>query len=536
MEDIRFFVSALVAVVASGVPTMAQFVADPGLNLAIADRTGPQVQPKVSVAPDGTIYVAWFDNAAGGYDVYLQHLSATGEELWEHNGVLVADRSYSSTQDYDLRVDAAGNAVLAFNDNRSGTDQITVTKVAPDGSMPWGSAGTTVSSGTSSKGFPRVAVLSDGSLISGWSESATAKLQLLSADGAMIGATQTIEETGHQLTLSDLQAGDNGTFIALWVRTFNTNFMSSKYLYTQKFDQSFTALWPVTDGATALVVYGPTGGSYPAQGGSIQIGYFPGFVPDGQGGAVYGWYENAGPRSSYVQHIDASGVAALPANGLSVTVDTPGLIKTSAGLSYDRATGDIFLGWTETNGSTQSQFSVKAQKVSGDGTREWGDLGATMIDTNPNQSSFVRTIAHEGGCYVACFDARSATTGVVVAERFNADGTPAWGPVEACTRDTTKSRLDATSSATGQALLVWGDGTFGDSDVYIQDINADGTFGNPPSVCAADFNGDTTVNSQDFFDFLNAFFMSAPSADFNHDAVVNSQDFFDFLNAFFIGC
>jgi len=54
--------------------------------------------------------------------------------------------------------------------------------------------------------------------------------------------------------------------------------------------------------------------------------------------------------------------------------------------------------------------------------------------------------------------------------------------------------------------------------------------------CAADFNGDSVVNSQDFFDFLAAFFGQAPAADFNHDTFVNSQDFFDFLAAFFGGC
>lgn len=55
-------------------------------------------------------------------------------------------------------------------------------------------------------------------------------------------------------------------------------------------------------------------------------------------------------------------------------------------------------------------------------------------------------------------------------------------------------------------------------------------------TCRADFNGDFVVNSQDFFDFLGAFFSASPSADFNVDSVVNSQDFFDFLVAFFEGC
>jgi hypothetical protein len=54
--------------------------------------------------------------------------------------------------------------------------------------------------------------------------------------------------------------------------------------------------------------------------------------------------------------------------------------------------------------------------------------------------------------------------------------------------------------------------------------------------CPADFHHDGVVNSQDFFDFLTAFFAAAPAADINHSGAVNSQDFFDFLTAFFAGC
>lgn len=54
--------------------------------------------------------------------------------------------------------------------------------------------------------------------------------------------------------------------------------------------------------------------------------------------------------------------------------------------------------------------------------------------------------------------------------------------------------------------------------------------------CAADFNADGILNSQDFFDYLAEFFKASPKADFNTDGILNSQDYFDFLNQFFAGC
>ncbi|MGE3109626.1 MAG: GC-type dockerin domain-anchored protein, partial [Phycisphaerales bacterium] len=44
------------------------------------------------------------------------------------------------------------------------------------------------------------------------------------------------------------------------------------------------------------------------------------------------------------------------------------------------------------------------------------------------------------------------------------------------------------------------------------------------------------ATAADFFGFLNSFFSLDQYADFNRDGLVNSQDFFDYLSAFFAGC
>ncbi len=80
-------------------------------------------------------------------------------------------------------------------------------------------------------------------------------------------------------------------------------------------------------------------------------------------------------------------------------------------------------------------------------------------------------------------------------------------------------------SADGQTIVGTGINPSGVREAWTATLGAG---------CRADYDGNGVVNSQDFFAFLNNFFLG--SADFNNSGTTDSQDFFDFVNAFLAGC
>ena len=56
------------------------------------------------------------------------------------------------------------------------------------------------------------------------------------------------------------------------------------------------------------------------------------------------------------------------------------------------------------------------------------------------------------------------------------------------------------------------------------------------SLCAADFNNDSSVDFFDYLDFVDAFSSGAAQADFNADGSIDFFDYLDFVDAFSVGC
>ncbi len=461
MNRIRILCTAT-ALSLGAVPAPAQWSADPAGNLAVADAASDQSQAKLEAVAGQAVYLSWFDGIGSGYDVRLQQLDAAGHELFPHAGVLVADRGFSSTQDYGLSHSATNDALLAFRDDRPGGVQITAAKVTPAGNQPWGAAGIQLTATAAFVASPKIAGTADGGAVVAWTQDSSVRLRKLDASGVKQWASDVVlTPAAGTYSVSDLHAAGNDVVLSIVHQT--GSFTSPKQLRTQKFDSNGTALW----GASPVSVF---------DSGSLQFGNFPGFEPDGSGGAVFSWYGTS-PLQCWAQHIKSDGTEAYPHNGVAVSTNA-GQVRVNPWASYDADNGTTVVSWVEQN-SLQSQFGLSSQKLGATGNRLWGAQGAVQIPLGSAEISNVRNITSADTTFVYWMTAPSFGQDVIRGRRLASDGSTDMGPFDVASTPSDKLRVALTRDSAGQMVLAWTDALVDEGDLLAQNVNCDGTLGAP---------------------------------------------------------
>jgi hypothetical protein len=465
----------------------AQWSHNPTVNLGISTAASDQSQPKVAPTPDGGCYVVWLDGIGTGWDTRLQRLNARGIPQWPGNGVLVADTAFSSTEDYGITVDAAGNAIVAYRDNSTGTTHAEAQKVDPRGNLLWNPAGVQVSTATSNA--PKVCMLSDGNIGVMWTQSPGVRFQKLDPNGnILLAAGGIIENPVSSFYLgADLQPGDNGSAIMSWVK------FTQRHLWSQKIDSAGIKVW---NAGSPRIVF---------DGSALANGYQPAFLADGSGGAIYCWYDLGAinPLNVRVQRVDAAGTEVFPHNGVVVSTNTADRYRSNPSASYNAASDEIYVFWGDTAlPTTLGTFGVSGQKIDGtSGARMWGDSAINYVPFSTMQNSFVRTVALPGGGAIVSFIDRAGGSAQIKTLRVDNAGATVWSPaiVDACALGSGKSRLFASAATGSRVLLTWGDARTDANDIYAQCVNLNGSLGNP-----GDVNDDGVVNVDDLLGVINA--------------------------------
>ena len=345
--------------------------------------------------------------------------------------------------------------------------------MSPTGQPLWGASGVALTFDPGFHASPKIAATSDGNVVVAWTTDSAVVLQKLDPNGhpLWIGQTAfeygvTLQESGFNYSLADLHAADDGSVIVSWVR--NHGFGSNNYLYANKISATGQLLW----GSGHVKVF---------DGGSLQFGEFPYFIPDGSGGAVFSWYSNSPSLQVYAQHILSDGTEAFGHNG-SVGSTNQFNVRVSPSASYNPSTQETFLFWTEED-SNQIENGVSGQKFNSAGARQWGDgglsivplgadsqiLGGERADRHRRSGLLVRSAGlrlrnHPGDQARRSRQLRVSRNSRCRRRRRTSRG---WRPA---------SRLP------GLAALTWEDDRNGENDIYIQNVNPDCTLGIAPPL------------------------------------------------------
>ena len=478
----------------------------------LASGANDQVQPKVGASSNGGFFMAWFDNATGGYDVRANRFDGSGSPLWGANGTLVADRGFSSTVDYSAWVCTGDRFAVGYNDDRLGGDRISFSLLNSTGGILWT---TTIDPLGQYVANPKVCEGADGFIYGAWFEGTAVKVQKFDATtGAAQWPTSILVKDGTATTQpADLwpAADASGGVMVSIVRY--TTFSGAKTLKAFRVSSAGALGWSATLPGPAVVF----------STGSLQFGNYPPCVAVPGVGYVFCWYTSS-PLQCHVQILDTAGVAKFGVNGTPVA-STSTNERVSPTFAVDATADRIYVTWAE-HVPASSNYGVGAQAfaLSGTGHRAWGDSPPLISPIVTQYSTdFTGVTAGAGGATFAFQTSSAYGQDTLKSVRLNADGSTAWvdGAVQLAP-PTDKGKM-ASVRLSGASVFVWGDGATGSVDLLAQRIGDDRTVGGNPTE-PADLNGDGVVDGTDLTIVLAAWGTADATADINDDGSVDGVD------------
>ncbi len=441
---------ALILLLAAGT-VQGQWTTDLMMNTPVRTvTTGETAAHMVADGPDGSTYTCWFENGSGSYQLRMQRVDVDGINLWPDTGLVVSALPQNSAIfRYDLQSDRDGNAIVAFQDERTGTLDIVAYKIAPDGEFLWGANGVELPTPGTTGLAPSVAPLENGNTAIAWNTNNSpgqAAAQLVDPNGSVLLAVPITVSASTAVGRPKPVATSDGGFI-LQYEVSNGGFgLPPSSMYAQRYDATGTAVW-----ADAVQL-----SSTP-----IAFFYFPLPVSDGQDG-LYLAYNSSNPDNPaftdvFVQRLRGNGTL-WSTNGTRLdNSSTTQKFTAGKGLVWVNDMDGLMIPIQVTDGA-QGQSGVAVQRVDTAGIRQLGDAAVVIIPVTTDYTSPVDITATEDGAVII-----HSTGGFgqehYAATRVDLSGSAVWSPAQKdiSTADSNKGDGAVTSTRDGQAVVVWQD-------------------------------------------------------------------------------
>ena len=152
----------------------------------ICNAPGGQVLFNTKIDNFRNIWVSWKDTRKDGGDIYIQKISANGDILLNINGTPIHYDNNISVYPR-MVLDGKGGAILTWQDNRTGENEVYVQRVDSQGQLLWGTNGLRVASILSPKEFPQITNTSDGNFTVVWKENRTGTWDIFAQKFNLLG-------------------------------------------------------------------------------------------------------------------------------------------------------------------------------------------------------------------------------------------------------------------------------------------------------------------------------------------------------------
>lgn len=461
----------------------AQWSDNPNQNTIISNMAGEQNLPKIAVCPNENYYISWFSNESGNYNLRLQLLDEDGNYLFDSEGLLVSDNEQMSwLTDYDLKADSNNNAIITFQDIRTGSNNVFVYKISQDGEFIWGEEGLQLSNNEDFEASPQLTITNNDNAIAAWiregSEYLKIMIQKINAAGNLVWSNPLILESDDDENYNHPRICSSGpdNFILIWFKETGPYWQPDKHIYAQKFDSDGNSLWendiPIT---TA---------------GGIPIYIEPIIIDNNDNGVYVSWADDREIDNilhTYVQNIDSNGNILMDENGTRVSINEETF---NVGGSITLFDDELYVFWQEKN-SNQSQSGIYGQKLSPEGERLWNDTGIAFEELSTSGANSVITRNSNDGVTIFYFDYPFGNylDNRLQAAKINAEGNFSWNEekISLSVVQSEKLHLAVSDYSSYQWVSVWEDKRNSSTDIFAQHINKHGELGEPLPVTLTEF-------------------------------------------------
>lgn len=324
-------------------------------GVAVCTESGTQVLEVITSDAAGGAIIAWRDSRSGTADVYAQRMSSTGTPLWTANGVAVCT---AANQQNDISIVSNGQAgaFLAWRDPRNGAlnNDIYVQALNSAGTALWTADGVAVSSAANDQIEPAISYDGNFGLLVTWQDARNGTdydvfAQRISASGSPLwtaNGVQVCDVDSSQSTPLVVHDGARGAIVA-WTDARASNRWPD--IYAQRFDSSGVAMWT----ANGVAVCAADSGQF-----------LKTMIADKSGGAILGWDDERGAGTDedlYAQALSPLGANRWTATGVKIgTGSSTRRLTSSAPDGY----GGALFAWEDfRNGATSDVFGLRVTSV-----------------------------------------------------------------------------------------------------------------------------------------------------------------------------